>query len=77
MKKNIIKLTAAEAFILAAAVILTASAVKKTLNAKGGEGKNNIRNTRDTSIAAVSDAILESPAAEYVFGEINTGTDIV
>ena len=77
MKKIIIKLTIAEAFILAAAVILTASAVKKTLNAKGDKEKNNTFNTRDTSISAVSDAILDSHAAEYVFGEINTGTDIV
>ena len=76
MKKIIIELSAIEAIILAAAILITASAVKKAPHSKGNENDFS-QDISDMSIAAVSDAILNSPAAEYVFGERNDGIDIV
>lgn len=76
MKKIYIELSAAEAMILAAAVIMTATAIKKTLLTKEREADLSY-NISDMSIAAVSDAILTSPAAEYVFGERDNGVDAV
>ncbi len=77
MKKNIIELSTVEAIILATAVLLTVSAVKKTLHCTNSKTDDPSYSAYGTSIAAVSDAILNSPAAEYVFGEKDNGTDIV